>query len=208
MDGRVSRLTRAQQQQRTHERLLAAGRSVFVRRGFLAATVEEIVAEAGYTRGALYKHFGGKEGLWLAITEAQAEQHLLHLGERLGNASDRDELIAALIPGGPAFGEGEPRWSVATYEFAAWIASQPELAGTVVAGQRLREERIVELLERNCARLGIRPVLPLPQVVVLIGALGGSLALRRAVDPATDVRAVEAGVIAAVFPMPSGKGKS
>jgi AcrR family transcriptional regulator len=202
------RLTRAQQQQRTHEQLLAAGWAVFARRGFLAATVEEIVAEAGYTRGALYKHFGGKEGLWLAITEAQSEQHLLHLGERLDSASDRDGLIAALVPGGPAFGEGEPRWSVATYEFAAWIAGQPELAATVVADQRLREERIVEMLERNCARLGIQPVMPLPQVVVLIGALGGSLALRRAVDASTDVRAVAAGAVAAVFPAPSEKGRS
>jgi AcrR family transcriptional regulator len=202
----VSRSTRAQQQQRTHERLLEAGWSVFVRRGFLAATVEEIVAEAGYTRGALYKHFGRKEGLWLAITEAQAEEHLLHLGDRLGNASDRDGLIAALIPSGPAFGEDEPRWGVATYEFVAWIAGQPELSATVVAAQRLREERIAEMLERNCARLGIQPAMPLPQVVVLIGALGGSLALRRAVDRATDVRAVAAGVIAAVFPMPSKKG--
>lgn len=200
-------MTRAQQQQRTHERLLEAGRSVFVRRGFLAATVEEIVAEAGYTRGALYKHFGGKEGLWLAITDAQAEEHLAHLGDRLDHASDRDELIAALTPGGPAFGEGERGWSVAAYEFVAWIAGQPELSATVVAAQRLREERIVELLERNCARLAIRPAMPLPQVVVLIGALGGSLALRRAVDPATDVRAVAAGAVAAVFPMPSDRGK-
>ncbi|GAB3496918.1 hypothetical protein GCM10027521_47090 [Amycolatopsis cihanbeyliensis] len=181
---------------------------MFVRRGFLAATVEEIVAEAGYTRGALYKHFGGKEGLWLAITEAQAEEHLLHLGDRLDNASDRDELIAALIPGGSAFGEDEPRWSVAAYEFVAWIADQPELSATVVTAQRLREERIVEMLERNCARLGIQPAMPLPQVVVLVGALGGSLALRRAVDPATDVRTIGAGVIAAVFPMPSEKGTS
>ncbi|QFU94720.1 TetR/AcrR family transcriptional regulator [Amycolatopsis sp. YIM 10] len=192
-------MTRAQQQQRTHERLLEAGSAVFERRGFLAATVEEIVAEAGYTRGALYKHFEGKEGLWLAITEARAEEHILDLGARLDLVADRDELVAALVPAGPAFGEDVPRWSVATYEFSAWLAGQPELAATVVDTQRQREERIAELLERTCARLGVRPALPLPQVVVLIGALGGSLALRRAVDPATDVHAVASGTIAAVF---------
>ncbi|MBN6035650.1 TetR/AcrR family transcriptional regulator [Amycolatopsis sp. 195334CR] len=196
----MTRLTRAQQQQRTHERLLEAGGAVFARRGFLAATVEEIVVEAGYTRGALYKHFDGKEGLWLAITEARAEDHLLDLGTRLDLVSDRDELVAALVPGGPAFGEDVPRWSVATYEFSAWLAGQPDLAATVVATQRQREARIVELLDRTCARLGVRPSMPLPRVVVLIGALGGSLALRRAIDPAADVHAVAADTLAAVFP--------
>lgn len=194
-----------QQQQRTHERLLEAGRSVFTRRGFLAATVEEVVAEAGYTRGALYKHFGGKEGLWLAITDTQVEAHLLHLDNCLGGASDRDELIAALIPVGPAFNEDEPRWSVASYEFVAWVAGEPGLSATVVAAQRLRERRIVEMLERDCARLGIRPAMPLPQVVVAMGLLGGGLALRRAVDPATDVRAIAESVVSAVFPEPSRK---
>lgn len=196
----MTRLTRAQQQQRTHERLLAAGGSVFARRGFLAATVEEIVAEAGYTRGALYKHFDGKEGLWLAITEARAEEHIADLGDRLDLVSDRDELVAALVPGGPGFGADEPGSSVANYEFSAWLAGQPDLATTVVSAQREREERLVELLERTCARLGVQPAMPVPRVVVLIGALGGSLALRRAVDPATDVHAVAADTIAAVFP--------
>ncbi|GAB3889450.1 hypothetical protein GCM10029964_059100 [Kibdelosporangium lantanae] len=171
-----------------------------MRRGFLAATVEEIVAEAGYTRGALYKHFGGKEGLWLAITDGLAEDHLRHLADQLDQASNRDELIAVLTPSGPAFGEGEPRWGVASYEFAAWIAGQPELAATVVAAQREREERIVEMLDSACARLGLRPAMPLPRVVVLISALGGSLALRGAVDPDTDVRAVTVGALGALFP--------
>jgi AcrR family transcriptional regulator len=198
-------LTRAQQQQRTHEQLLEAGWSVFMRRGFLAATVEEIVAEAGYTRGALYKHFGGKEGLWLAITDVQADEHLLHLADRLDGVGGRDELVEALVPVGPVFGEGEARRSVAAYEFAAWIAGQPELAATVVATQKLREARIVEMLERTCARLGVRAVMPLPHVVVFVGALGGSLALRRAVDPDTDVRAIAVGALAAVFPPPEGQ---
>ena len=95
----MSRLTRAEPQQRTHEHLLDAGRQVFLRRGFLAATVEEIAADAGYTRGAVYKHFGGKEGLWLAIIEADAATHLRQLRNALAQATDRDDLIAALTPG-------------------------------------------------------------------------------------------------------------
>lgn len=162
------------------------------------------MAEAGYTRGALYKHFVARRACrWRSPKHAPRNTCAT---SRI--VSTARPIVTGSSPGGPAFGEGERRWSVATYEFAAWIAGQPELAATVVADQRLREGRIVEMLARNCARLGIQPVMPLPQVVVLIGALGGSLALRRAVDPATDVRAVAAGVLAAVFPMPAEKGRS
>lgn len=85
----MTRLTRAEQQRLTHERLLEAGRSVLTRRGFLAATVDEIAEEAYYTRGAVYKHFGGKEGLWQALVDAHAEAHLQLLGETLDRASTR-----------------------------------------------------------------------------------------------------------------------
>ncbi|WP_086824191.1 TetR/AcrR family transcriptional regulator [Allokutzneria sp. NRRL B-24872] len=190
------RLTRAEQQRVTHDRLLGAGRAVFARRGFLAATVEEIVAEAGYTRGALYKHFGSREGLWLAITDAQAEDHLAELEKRLDGVADRDALVAALVPAGAVFGGGALR---AVYEFTAWIAGQPEVAAPVIAAQRQREERITAMLERACSRLGVRATMPLAEVVVLVGALGGSLALRSAMDAETDVRAVATGVLEAVF---------
>ncbi|MFE0028645.1 TetR/AcrR family transcriptional regulator, partial [Amycolatopsis sp. NPDC059021] len=105
----MNRLTRAEQQRRTHEHLLEAGRQVFLRRGFLAATVEEIAADAGYTRGAVYKHFGGKEGLWLTLIEADAGTHLRGLRKILARATTRDELIAALTPA-DATGKDAAKW--------------------------------------------------------------------------------------------------
>jgi AcrR family transcriptional regulator len=193
-------LTRVEQQQRTHQRLLEAGRSVLTRRGFLAATVEEIAAEAGYTRGAVYKHFGGKEGLWLAIIDARAEAYLRLLGETLERVSGQRELVAALTPAGFADDADAARWSRATAEFAAAMTRLPDIAEAAVSSQRRYEEQIVALLARHCDRLGIRPALPLSQAVVLLSVLNTSLALRRGVDPATDVPAIVANVVAIVFP--------
>ena len=175
---------------------------MLTRRGFLAATVEEIAAEAGYTRGAVYKHFGGKEGLWLAIIDARAEAHLHLLREALERVSNSEELIAALTPSGFVDDEDAARWSMSTAEFAAAVTRQPEIAAAAVTTQRRHEEQIVALLEQHCRRLRIRPALPLPQVVVMLGGLGTSLALRRGVDPATDVAAIVANVLAIVFPNP------
>ncbi|MGW7537947.1 TetR/AcrR family transcriptional regulator [Amycolatopsis sp. NPDC054798] len=198
----MTRLTRAEQQQLTHEKLIEAGRAVLVRRGFLAATVEEIAAEAGYTRGAVYKHFGGKEGVWLAIIDARAEAHLGLLKAALSKASTRDDLIAALTPTAIADDEEAARWSRTTAEFAAAVTRLPETAAAAVSAQRQHEEEIVAVLDEHCRRLGITPAVPLPQVVVLLGALSGGLALRRGVDPDTDVAGVLAGTLAAVFPDP------
>jgi AcrR family transcriptional regulator len=196
----VARLTRVEQQRQTHDRLLAAGLAVLARRGFLAATVEEIAAEAGYTRGAVYKHFGGKEGLWLAAMDAQAEAHLTLLDEALATASDQQGLVRALTPNAVVDDEEAARWSLTAAEFVAAVARQPETAAAVVAAQRKHEEQIVAVLDKHLGRLGVRPALPLPQLVVVLGVMGGGLALRRGMDPDIDVAAIVAGVLAAVFP--------
>ncbi|CAL9447074.1 TetR/AcrR family transcriptional regulator [Streptomyces sp. enrichment culture] len=196
----MGRLTRAEQQQVTHDRLLEAGRSVLRRRGFLAATVDEIAEEAGYTRGAVYKHFGGKEGLWQSVVEAHTEAHLQLLGAALDRVSSREELIAALIPSAFTDDRDAARWSTAAMEFMAAVTGNAEAAAVSAAAQRRHEEQIVALLEDACRRLHVKPAMPLGQVVVVLGALGGSLGLRAALDPATDAAALTAGVLAVMFP--------
>jgi AcrR family transcriptional regulator len=49
--------------------LLAAAARVYARRGFGGATLDEVAAEAGFTKGAVYSHFGSKENLLLALME-------------------------------------------------------------------------------------------------------------------------------------------
>ena len=62
-----TRRTKAQQREATINTLIAIGREHFAARGYAQAAAEEIVAEAGMTRGALYHHFGNKEGLFAAV---------------------------------------------------------------------------------------------------------------------------------------------
>jgi AcrR family transcriptional regulator len=59
----------------TRARLLDAAARVYARRGFGGATLDEVAAEAGFTKGAVYGHFGSKENLLLALMEEHlAEQ--------------------------------------------------------------------------------------------------------------------------------------
>jgi len=62
---RIARTTRA---------LLASARRSFAAQGYAATSMEALCAEVGLTRGALYHHFGGKEGLLEAVVrEIDAE---------------------------------------------------------------------------------------------------------------------------------------
>ena len=53
----------------TRERLLEAAARVYARGGFGGATLDEVAAEAGFTKGAVYGHFGSKENLLVALLD-------------------------------------------------------------------------------------------------------------------------------------------
>lgn len=63
------RLTRERRRELTREALLEAATDVFAAKGYEAASLEEIAAAAGFTRGAIYGNFTGKEDLYIAVSE-------------------------------------------------------------------------------------------------------------------------------------------
>ena len=67
------RLTREQSKAQTRQRLVLAAQSIFIDKGFIAASVEDITAMAGYTRGAFYSNFGSKSELFLEILKHDHE---------------------------------------------------------------------------------------------------------------------------------------
>jgi AcrR family transcriptional regulator len=60
---------RSARKAQTRARLLQAAARVYARSGFGGATLDEVAAEAGFTKGAVYSHFGSKENLLLALLE-------------------------------------------------------------------------------------------------------------------------------------------
>jgi TetR/AcrR family transcriptional repressor of nem operon len=54
----------AQHKQGTRDRILRSARRLFNRKGFAEVTIDEIMAEAGLTRGGFYRHFTSKDDLY------------------------------------------------------------------------------------------------------------------------------------------------
>lgn len=53
----------------TRQRIVYAARKLFNRRGFESVSVDEIMAEAGLTRGGFYRHFASKSDLYAEALE-------------------------------------------------------------------------------------------------------------------------------------------
>jgi AcrR family transcriptional regulator len=53
----------------TRAALVASARELFGQRGYVETSIDEVVARAGVTKGAVYHHFEGKEGLFKAVFE-------------------------------------------------------------------------------------------------------------------------------------------
>ncbi|QNR96604.1 TetR/AcrR family transcriptional regulator [Stenotrophomonas sp. 169] len=62
------RRTRAEMEQ-TRASLISTARRVFSEHGYAATSMDDLTAQAGLTRGALYHHFGDKRGLLAAVVD-------------------------------------------------------------------------------------------------------------------------------------------
>ncbi|XXN66589.1 TetR/AcrR family transcriptional regulator (plasmid) [Enterobacter ludwigii] len=60
---------RAQQVEETRGKLIEAARRAFAEKGYSAASMDDLTAEVGLTRGALYHNFGDKKGLLQAVID-------------------------------------------------------------------------------------------------------------------------------------------
>jgi AcrR family transcriptional regulator len=85
----------AQRTEATRGRLLQVARRMFVAQGYQAVPAEELVREAGLTRGALYHHFGGKDGLFAALYEQVQEEIAQRIERAADAASDAGEALRA-----------------------------------------------------------------------------------------------------------------
>lgn len=118
---------RADTMQANRKRLIAAARKAFADKGFAASSMDDLTAEAGLTRGALYHNFGDKTGLLAAVVaEIDGEMAVRAKAAGAGETSPWDSLLAegaayiemALEPevqrivllDGPAFLGDPSRW--------------------------------------------------------------------------------------------------
>lgn len=192
-------LTRGEKQAQTRALLIDAAARVFARRGYHGASVEEVAAEAGFSTGAVYSNFAGKEELFLSLADRKvadrvAEMHTLAAAAERGE--NPGEEAAAQFR---AFLERDPDWPVLFYEFWSYGVRNPRIQEEFTQRRQAVRDALAETLERLASQLGFRLRFPAPALATAISASLNGLAFERAADPQAVPDEVFTEFIAAVL---------
>jgi AcrR family transcriptional regulator len=178
-----ARLTREQRKANTRERLLDAARNVFARGGFHGASVEEIASAAGFSTGALYSNFDGKEDLFLVLMEREIEEH----SREIAAAVARRASVAERATGGAEVWMGmierEPELLLLFMEFWAYGVRDPQVRPKVAARFARARELLTALIADSARELELELEIPAEQLAIAIDALADGIARQKLADP-------------------------
>lgn len=188
MEGQARRSLRAEHVEATRRALLDAARRRFGADGFAATSVEDIVADAGVTKGALYHHFTNKEHLFeIVFDEVEAE-----LAERSSASGLRGggDAIAVLHRGFAAFLDAALETDVRRIA----LVDAPSVLGAERFDEivRSRSLGVITLGLRAAIDEGtLRPLDPEPLAHLLLGACSqAGMLIARSPDPKRARRSV------------------
>lgn len=185
--------TQGERRADTRRRLLTAAAELFAERGVDGTSIDAIAERADRTSGAVYDHFGGKDGLLLALLDSWVEDVGAVVTAELATATTMDERLAVLWRSVSAPAVGDGRWMTLEFELWAHAARNPDLRAHLTRRYRGAWRGIVAAAGGSAEVAGdVGPA--------VIGLLFG-LEMMRRIDPGrvTDELAVSAlrGVVAA-----------
>lgn len=179
----AERWTQERRREHTRNLLLDAAEEVFVAKGFEGASLDEIAETAGYTRGAIYKHFAHKEDLFLAVNRRHNEQLLtgfLDLVDTSGRPQDVD--LAQIAKRWHELQHRDREFHAFGTEFSLYVLRNPEVRARV-AEQRLSVAKMIAgFMEEQAARFGVAMRIPALTVARIVLACGDGLEMASHID--------------------------
>jgi AcrR family transcriptional regulator len=177
-------MTREQSRANTRERLLRAARTVFARGGFHGASVEEIASEAGFSTGALYSNFTGKEDLFLVLMEREIDEYAREISDAVRERSSIAERATGGARQWMTMIEREPDVLLLFMEFWAYGVRDARVRPKVAARFAQVRERLTALIVDGVREFELELDIPAEQLAVAIDALADGIARQKLADPA------------------------
>jgi len=170
----------------TRARLLAAAADLFADQGIESVSVDAVAEAAGRTSGAVYAHFGSKQGLLLALLDSWKDSVLTVLMAEVAVSDSPAGQLAAVWSGVSDTSDPETaRWPVLEHELWLRAARDPEVAAIMQARNSESLRFIARQLDGWTQAVGARPAAAPDELAVLVRALLTGLTLQRRLDPTT-----------------------
>jgi AcrR family transcriptional regulator len=165
----VEKWTPERRLERTRAALIASARHVFATRGFEGASLDEIADAAGYTRGAIYRHFANKEDLFFAVSDAINTEVLDTFAEELdleaGSTLDDNQQAAAIWM--KALAGNKEIWAL-SLEFSLYQYRNPAVQERSANQRRQNRTKVAAFMEHYTAAQGITLKVPAETIAAIL----------------------------------------
>lgn len=144
----MERWTPERRRELTRTALIEAAAQVFARRGFYGASLDEIAETAGFTRGAIYKNFEDKEGLFLASLDYQNQRSLAAFSDWFDENPPAPGSLEQM-PLATAFRQilaRDPDWFALELEGRLYALRNPEFRERYVANARQMTKAVARFI--------------------------------------------------------------
>ncbi|MDO9408330.1 TetR/AcrR family transcriptional regulator [Patulibacter sp.] len=178
-----SRPTRKEQQARTRAALIGSAMSAMASKGLQAASIAEIAADAGFTKGAFYANFASKDELLLAVLDETFDRAV---GDIERAVRDHDDIDAQARDAGDAWitqTGAEPRGGRLFLELMVHAVRDEAFRAAFVERRRGLRDRVTRIYEERAAELGLVAPFPLEDAARMTSVMAHGVALDRLVEP-------------------------
>lgn len=168
----------------TRQRLIETAAGVFAEHGIEGASVEELCAAAGFTRGAFYSNFGSKTDLALAMYEDHVAQLVARLDEQLEHwlaaGASAEEVVVRIVEG-MSDHTSDTTWHTVRLELLLTARRSPAVREVLAGHRDALVGAVVDALTRVARRQRLRFTVEVAALArMLLAAFDGALNARLA----------------------------
>ena len=163
----------------TRARLLRSAAALFAARGVDAVPVDAVAEDAGRTSGALYAHFGSKQGLVTALLDAWKDEAAAAVTAEFAATPDRATRLTALWSSfADPDGDLGSAWSLLEHELWLRASRDPDLTPSLAKRYAWSRRRFAD----GIAADGDDALTPADRATLVLALLLG-LEMQRRLDP-------------------------
>ena len=178
--------TRSARQAQTRLKLIDVARQMFLADGYAATSLDKVAVQAGFSKGAVYSNFSGKEELCMAVLDNIHSEQIEGVVNAFSGSGTLDERLLDFAAWARE-GLGQPRWTALESEFGAVARHSSYVAGGLRARHREIRAAIEQLITQVTDEAGIELHLGADRAATALLSLGIGLGALHSIDHDVDL---------------------